>query len=72
MQCSLRVSKARLVSDGYAMSHKRMFGISVRFILTMSDGERDSTFGGVSEGAGLGCLEGGVTKGVGLGYLVGG
>ena len=46
--------------------------VLVRWILAMSDGETESTFGGVSEGAGLGCLCGGVSKGAGLVSLVGG
>ena len=39
------------------MSHGRMSGISVRCILTISDGEIESNYDDVSEGAGVGCLE---------------
>ena len=47
------------MSDGEAVSHGKMSGISVRRILSMSDGETESSFGGVAKGEGLGFLEGG-------------
>ena len=47
-----------------------MSGTSVRCILYMLDGDTESTFGGVAEGAGIGWLEGGVIKGAGLRCLV--
>ena len=59
IRCSLRGSKARWVSDGEAVLHGWMYVISVRCILAMSDGETESTFSGVEEGARFGCLEGG-------------
>ena len=72
MQWILSGSKDRLVSDRYAVSHGRIYGISCRCILEMLDGETESTLGSVAKAAGLGWLEGGVAEGVGLGSLVGG
>ena len=37
-----------------------MYGISIRCILDMLDGETESTFGDIAKGAGLRCLEGGL------------
>ena len=56
IRCSLRGSKDRRLSDGGEVLHRRMSRISVRYILSMPDGETESTFSGVAEGAGLGCL----------------
>ena len=72
MRLGLRGSKACLVSDGDAVLHGRMFGISCRCILEMLDGETESTLGGIFKGAGLGWLKGGVDDEAGLGYFVGG
>ena len=72
MRCSLRGSKAHLVSDVEAVLHGWMAGISVRCILDISNGETESTFDGVSKGAGLVCLDGGVYEGAGRVSLVGG
>ena len=45
------------MSDGEAVSHGRMSGISIRFIFSISDGETESTFCGVAEGLDFSCME---------------
>ena len=42
--CTLSGSKALQVSDGEAVSHGWMSGISIRCIFSMSYGETESTF----------------------------
>ena len=67
MRWILSGSKDRLVSDRYAVSHGRIYGISCRCILEMLDGETESTLGGIVKGVELGWLEGGVANGAGIG-----
>ena len=57
--CTLSRSKSRHMSDGEAVLHGRMSGISIRCIFSISDGETESTFCGVAEGLDFGCVEGG-------------